>query len=369
MSIKSIFLFLVFSGTLLSTYSQQAFNVKGNIAGISSGYKVFLSYRDNNSNYRDSFELKTGKFSFKGKLDKPVKATLYIQEIHYHTPYPYRESIEFYLEPGVVAIEGFNGVRQSKINGGKTQQQYQQLQDSLKNHNQLLDNIYAILRHDDIDEVTKSRLRTISRLMNDKRDLIENRFIKTNPGSIISWDIVSYRGVIIDPDKLNPIFALLSEEIKQRPEAVRLKERIDIADRLKLGNTAIDFTSFDLAGNSVALSNFKGKYTLIDFWASWCGPCRSENPILLKAYAKFHDKNFEILGVSLDEKRDLWTKSIKEDNLPWTQVSDLKGFQTIAQTYGISAIPQNLLIDPSGKIIAKNIRGSVVDEVLSNHIK
>ncbi len=369
MRFKSVFLLLAFTGTSIMSYSQQAFSIKGDIAGISSGFKVFLNYRNNSSNQRDSFELKNGKFSFKGKLDKPVKALLTLQEIHFSTPYPYRESIEFYIEPGATEIQGFKGVRQSKIIGGRIQQQYQELQDSLKSQNQILDNIYAILRHDDIDEVTKGRLRTIARLMNDKRELIENRFIKKNPGLVISWDIVSYRGVIIDPEKLNPIFDLLSTELKQTPEGIRLKERIEIAERLKIGNKAMDFTSYDIAGNSVSLSSFKGKYTLIDFWASWCGPCRAENPVLLKAYTKFKNKNFEIFGVSLDENRDKWLKAIDEDKLPWAQVSDLKGFQTIAKAYGITAIPQNLLLDPSGKIIAKNIRGIVVDEVLSVHLK
>jgi peroxiredoxin len=130
---------------------------------------------------------------------------------------------------------------------------------------------------------------------------------------------------------------------------------------------AMDFTQNDTLGNPVSLSSFKGKYVLIDFWASWCGPCRQENPNVVKAFNNYKDKGFTVLGVSLDQPnaKDKWMKAIHDDNLTWTQVSDLKFWgNAVAVQYGIQAIPQNFLIDPQGKIIGKNLRGEALNKKL-----
>jgi peroxiredoxin len=128
-----------------------------------------------------------------------------------------------------------------------------------------------------------------------------------------------------------------------------------------VGTQALDFTQTDTAGKNVSLSEFKGKYVLIDFWASWCRPCRMENPNVVAAFNKYKDKNFTVLGVSLDANKANWIQAIHSDNLTWTQVSDLQQFQNaVAEMYHIREIPQNILVDPSGKIIARNLRGEAL---------
>ena len=193
-----------------------------------------------------------------------------------------------------------------------------------------------------------------------------SKFITENPASVVSAYVLyrnwSYR---LKPEEITANIALLDKSQEHSIYVKELKDLVGVLNGLAIGKKAPDFTAKNPEDKSVRLSeNLKG-YTLIDFWASWCGPCRKENPNIVAAYKEFHDKGFNVLGVSLDKKKENWIKGIKDDHLDWLQVSDLLYWNSqIAKLYGIRAIPSNYLIDSNGIIVAKNLRGEELQSTL-----
>jgi peroxiredoxin len=202
------------------------------------------------------------------------------------------------------------------------------------------------------------------------KEILKN-FVASHPDSYVAFNLVVQDAIVVEkPKEVGELFGMLSSRFRSSEEGKVIGERIALAAKFSIGAPAINFSQMDDKGKLVSLSDFKGKYVLIDFWASWCGPCRIEYPFLRKAYSRFKDKNFEIIGVSLDDSKTLWLNAIKSNNFDWIELSDLKGKKNdVAVSYGVAAIPQSFLLDPDGKIIAKNLRGEQLELKLQELIK
>ncbi|UYZ60031.1 TlpA disulfide reductase family protein [Hymenobacter latericus] len=197
--------------------------------------------------------------------------------------------------------------------------------------------------------------------------------IKKNPTSVVTAFVLGEPQLFNADENFGFADSVATQLTKAAPNSrytQALVQKLEPMRKTAIGTVAPDISLPAPDGKAVALSSLRGKYVLLDFWASWCGPCRQENPNVVRTFDKYKGKNFTVFGVSLDQDKNKWLKAIDNDKLAWTHVSDLKGWQSAAgQAYGIQSIPMNFLLDPQGKIIAKNLRGPALEEKLAQLLK
>ena len=324
----------------------------------------------------DSATVQNGTFLFKGVAgDPPVKATLVID----HTGAGLNglgnkaDRRVVYLSKGNILFTGRDSLRHTAIKGSKLNAEYAQYDASvLTVVDQAMSDVNATFAAATAEQ--KKDKAFLDGLMDQVKTALKERdsltlvFAREHPDSYISLAMLKETaGKDIDVSKIGPVFKGLSARLRASTEGAEFAASIEDARLTSIGALAPDFMQTDTNGRPVRLSDFRGKYVLLDFWASWCGPCRAENPNVVKAYNQYRDKNFTVLSVSLDQpgKKEAWLAAIKADGLSWTQVSDLRFWNNAAaRQYAIKAIPQNFLIDPTGKIIGKNLRGLALEKKL-----
>ena len=324
-----------------------------------------------NQRVLDSAGVENGRYFFKGEAVTPVRAELIIDHNGQGLKSLGRDAdfLVVYLEQGKILVTGKDSVKRATITGSALNAEYGNYYASvLSAAEKVSEAADAEFRAAPADKkkdaaFTGSLMAGIKEALK-ARDSLKYVYIRQHPDSYFSLEALKeLAGNDIDVYKIEPLFKGLSPGLRKTKAGIDFAKLLYDDGPTSIGSMAPDFVQNDVDGKPVKLSDCKGKYVLLDFWASWCGPCRAENPNVLKAYNKYKDRNFTVLGVSLDQpgKRDAWLAAIKADGLPWPQVSDLKFWNNAAaKQYGIMAIPQNFLIDPAGRIVAKNLRGEAL---------
>lgn len=366
------FLLLLIPVLSFAQNATKEFELKGKLNLSKPVDWVYLRYSSGGQYVTDSVQPKNGEFKFKGNISEPQDASLIAKFVQQGDAKPPREFVQIFLEPSKIEFSAKDSLDNNTVKGSNGNADFKALLKKTQSYDSRFEKLY-----NDYDSLEKAGDKTgmkkvedeIEQLSNEMKETVYGDFIKAHPNSGVAlYALKQYAGWDLDPAKVEPVYNTLSVSLKAFPSAKSLKERIDIAKKTAIGGYAMDFTQNDTLGKPVSLSSFRGKYVLVDFWASWCGPCRRENPNVVKVFNKFRDKNFTILSVSLDrpDAKDKWLAAIHKDGLTWTHVSDLKYWDNaVAKQYGIRAIPQNLLLDPKGKIIARNLRGEDLDVKLT----
>jgi len=353
---KKLLTVLAFFPAVLFAQTQKGFEIKGNISGLADGKVQIVTMTDDHAVVAADSS-KNDVFTLKGSVTEP---NLYFIVLSNEQPQ------YLFLENKPMTITGSHSeIKNIKIEGSQSHTDFVEFN---KTFNPLIGELngFAALIQKEEDEKKKETLFKKYDSVVKRVDAEVANFIAAKKSSYVSAFLLSVSAqVLANPMVMEQRFNMLSDDVKNSEIGKGLAQSIAYFKVGAVGTDALDFTQNDVDGKPVSFSSFKGKYVLLDFWASWCKPCRLENPNVVKVYNQFKGKNFTVVGVSLDQSKDAWVKAIQTDKLTWNHVSDLQQWNNaVAQMYHIQSIPGNFLIDPNGKIVARDLRGEDLEKKL-----
>ena len=362
---KLIYLFAAGTMVLAACSNDPAYKISGTVEGIADGETIYLQEAKGGKLIKlDSAVVTNGSFTFNGRQDAAVS-----RYITYTSAEGKRIMADFFLENGNIAVALGE---ESKVSGTPNNDIYQAYKTESGALNKEMRALYEKSKAEDLTDEQNAELEKQMEALDAKLTELTYNTIDaniTNPVGIYLWPGNSYS---MELAQLQALAAKVPAEYQSNERIANLLKRIEVLAKTAVGQKFTDFTLPDPEGNPMKLSDIiaKNKYTLIDFWASWCGPCRREMPNVIAAYKEYNKKGFGIVGVSLDNDADKWKAAIKEMGMTWDHMSDVKGWQCEgAALYGVNSIPATVLVAQDGTIIERNLRGEAIKEKLAELLK
>lgn len=358
---------ILFSAVLaLTACHSNTYKISGVAEGLQDGDTLFITNDLQSGIPTDTLIVKNGKFELSGETDSTYLCMVYCDKRN-------ELNAPFFIEPGNISIKLSETPGASRVGGTKCNEQWQELNDSVmtigKEINRIAEHIYG----NTVDEMEQQKGMEQIEKLNQRFSAIVVKTAEKNIKNEFGYFLLTYYPEeLIDNQTRMKLIDKLPDEKQKRPAIQEMLVNLKQAAESAEGMTIKNFTQPGLDGTPLSLLGevAKSKITVIDFWASWCGPCRQEMPFMLELYGKYKNKGLNIIGISLDEDSDAWKAATQQLNIPWIQMSDLKGWEnTIAKHFCVNSIPHTIVVDQKGKILKRGLRGEKLEEFVDKQLK